>query len=159
MSHFVPVSPDTYTNREIPAIRFNDCLVDLNTIPPGKYIFVEYSTAWKTIFSFSKCPEKMVFPKMLHWNMIFVVFSGNMIFLLPKNIILFFKRKVKDDSSQKDTWKYDIFFGRKIKHDLSQEIHGNVRKSSNNSLYFYGALHSRSLHILLCSEKTRKPNM
>ena len=156
MSHFFPVSPHTYTNREIPGIKFNDCLVDLNTIPPGKYIFVEYSTAWKTIFSFSKYPEKLVFPKMLHWNMIFLVFSGNMIFLFPENIILLFKQKVKDDYSQKDIWKYDIFFGRKMKHHLSQEIHGNERKSSNNSLYFYGALHSRSLHTLLCSGKNKE---
>ena len=32
LSHFVPVSPDTYTKREIPRIKFNGCLVDLNTV-------------------------------------------------------------------------------------------------------------------------------
>ena len=42
--------------------------------------------------------------------MIFLVLSGKMIFLFPENIILFFRRKMKDDLSQKNTWKYDIFF-------------------------------------------------
>ena len=52
--------------------------------------------------SFLKCSEKMVFPKKLHWNMIFlVVLFGKMIFLFPENMILFFRRKMKDDLSQK----------------------------------------------------------
>ena len=67
-------------------------------------------TARKTIFSFSKCSEKMVFPKKLHWNMIFLVSSGK-IFLFPKNMILFFRRK--------------------IENDLSQKIHGNMIYFSN----------------------------
>ena len=41
--------------------------------------------------------------------MIFLVLSGNMIFVFPKNIVLFFRRKMKDDLSQKNAWKYDIF--------------------------------------------------
>ena len=41
-------------------------------------------TARKTIFSFSRRPEKMVFPKKSNWNMIFLVLSGKMIFLFPK---------------------------------------------------------------------------
>ena len=48
----------------------------------------------------------MVFPKKLRWNMIFLVFSGKVIFLL----ILHLGRKMKDDLSQKNTRKYDIFF-------------------------------------------------
>ena len=56
--------------------------------------------AGKTIFSFSKCSEKMVFPKKSHWNMIFLVLSGKMIFLFPENIILFFRRKMKDDQKK-----------------------------------------------------------
>ena len=63
----------------------------------------------KTIFSFSKYSEKIVFPKKLHWN-IFLILSGKMIFLFPENMILFFRRKRKDDLSQKNTWKYDAFF-------------------------------------------------
>ena len=66
--------------------------------------------ARKTVFSFSKCFEKMVFPKKLHWDMIYLVFSGKMIFVFPENMILFFRHKRKDDLSQKNTWKYDIFF-------------------------------------------------
>ena len=31
-------------------------------------------------------------------------------YLFPKNMILFFRQKMKDDLSQKNTWKYDIFF-------------------------------------------------
>ena len=52
----------------------------------------------------------MVFPKKSHWNMIFLVLSGKMIFLFPENMTLFFRHKRKDDLSQNNTWKYDIFF-------------------------------------------------
>ena len=41
--------------------------------------------------------------------MIFFVSSGKMVFLFPENMILFFRRKMKDDLSEKITWKY-IFF-------------------------------------------------
>ena len=37
----------------------------------GEYLDYKNCTARKTIFSFSKCFEKMVFPKNLHLNMIF----------------------------------------------------------------------------------------
>ena len=33
-----------------------------------------------------------------------------MVFLSPENIIFFFRRKMKDDISQENTWKYDIFY-------------------------------------------------
>ena len=137
--------------------------------------------------------------------MIFLVFFGKMIFLFPENMILPLGRKMKDDLSQKNTWKNDVFFktfwkdglfkkiapehdlsciiwkGWKMKDDISQEIRGGTtfsvytnvtsclsakkkkknqrwsyrtkihlkaidildwrsRKSSNNSLYFYGDL-------------------
>ena len=43
--------------------------------------------------------------------MIFLaVLSGKMIFLFLENMILFFRRKMKDDLSQKNTWKYYTFF-------------------------------------------------
>ena len=42
------------------------------------------ATARKTIFSFSRRPEKMIFPKRFPWNMIFLVLSGKMIFFFPK---------------------------------------------------------------------------
>ena len=41
--------------------------------------------------------------------MIFLKLLGKMI-LFPGKIILFFRRKMKDDLSQKNTRKYDIFF-------------------------------------------------
>ena len=70
-------------------------------------IFVK-KNEWKYDIFF-KCCEKMIFPKKSHWNMIFlVVLSGKKIFLFPENI-LFFRRTMKDDLSQKNKWKY-IFF-------------------------------------------------
>ena len=66
-------------------------------------------TARKTVFSFFKYFEKMVFPKKSYWNMMLLVLSGKMIFLFPENMILFFRHKRKDDLSQKTTWKYYIF--------------------------------------------------
>ena len=57
-------------------------------------------TAPNTIFSFSKCSENMVFPKKLRWKK-FLVLSGKVIFLFLENIKLFFRRKIKDDFSQK----------------------------------------------------------
>ena len=41
--------------------------------------------------------------------MIFLVSLGKMIFLFPENMILFFRQKMKDYLSQKNTWKY-VFF-------------------------------------------------
>ena len=58
--------------------------------------------------------------------MIFLVLSGKMIFLFPKNIILFFRRKMKDDLSQKNTWKYDIFFKCSEKMFFPKKSHWNV---------------------------------
>ena len=57
----------------------------------------------------------------------FLVLSRKMIFLFLENMILFFRRKMKDDLSQKNTRKYDIFcifsndgisFSYKAKYDL-----------------------------------------
>ena len=44
---------------------------------------IDYA-ARKTIFSFCRRPEKMVFPKESCWNMIFLVLWGKMIFFFPK---------------------------------------------------------------------------
>ena len=55
----------------------------------------------KPYFLFPNVFKKMAFPKKMHWNMIFLVSSGKMIFLFPENMILFFRRKMKDDLSQK----------------------------------------------------------
>ena len=54
--------------------------------------------------------------------MIFLLLSQKMILLFPENMILFFRRKVKDNLFQQKkerkkirTWKYDVFciFGKK----------------------------------------------
>ena len=52
-----------------------------------KMIFLKKST-WKYDI-FSKYSEKVVFPKKSHWNMVFLLSSGNMAFLFPENVIFF----------------------------------------------------------------------
>ena len=42
--------------------------------------------------------------------MILLVLLGKMIFLFPEHLILHLRRKMKDDLSQKNTRKYNIFF-------------------------------------------------
>ena len=70
------------------------------------YLCIYIHTAQEIIFSsFPICSEKMVVPKKSHWNVIFLVLSGKMIFLFPEKMISFFRRKVKD-ISQKNTWEY-----------------------------------------------------
>ena len=85
------------------------------TIPCGLcfffFFFVYFALhCTKNHIFFFQIFRKMVFPKKSHWNMIFLALSGKMIFLFPENMILFFRHKRKDDLSQKNTWKYDIFF-------------------------------------------------
>ena len=75
----------------------------------------------KNIFYFSKCSEKMVFPKQPHWNMIFLVLSGKMIFHFPENMILFFIRKSKDDPSSKKIHGNKIFSSNVLKRWYFQE--------------------------------------
>ena len=45
--------------------------------------------------------------KKLHYNMIFLALSGKMKFIFEENIF-FFRRKLKDDLSQKSMWKCNI---------------------------------------------------
>ena len=66
-----------------------------------RWLLLTKNTAEKTTFSFFKFSEKIIFPKKLRWNTIF----------FPKNIILFFRQKMKGD--------------------LSERIHGNMAFSSN----------------------------
>ena len=105
-------------------------------------------TARKTIFSFSRRPEKMVFPKKSRWNMIFLVLSGKIMFLFPENMILHLSRKMKDDLSQKNARKYDIFFKLSEKmvfskrvapgHDLSCIIWKDGIFFPENIIFFFG---------------------
>ena len=53
----------------------------------------------KPYFVFCRRPEKMVFPKKLRWNMIFLVLSGKMVFPFPENMTYTFRQKMKDDLS------------------------------------------------------------
>ena len=83
-------------------------------------------TARKTIIPFSKCSENLIFPKKSLWNTIFLVSSGKMLFLFPEKMILFFRRKMKDDLSQKNAWKYDIFFKCSEKVVFPKKSHWNM---------------------------------
>ena len=94
---------------------------------------IQIVTARKTIFPFSRCPEKMVFPKNLRWNMIFLTLLGKMIFLFPENMILCFRRKMKDD--------------------LSQKIHGNIFSSNFLKRWPFQIWPRQHMIFLVSSEK------
>ena len=55
----------------------------------------------------------MVFPKKLHWNMIFPVLTGK-IFLFLENMILFFRRKMKNDLFHKRKKKENMIFSANV---------------------------------------------
>ena len=80
-----------------------------------------YFTARKTIFSFSRRPEKMVYPKKLCWNMIFLVLSTKTMFLFPENMILPQEGKWKMIFLKKITREY-IFFECSEKMVFSKRI-------------------------------------
>ena len=84
------------------------------------------TTARKTIFSFSRRPEKMVFPKKSRWNMILLVLSGKMIFLFLENMILHLKRKTKDDLSQKKYTEIRYFLQTFWKDGLFKKGHAGT---------------------------------
>ena len=66
-------------------------------------------TAWKTIFSFPRRPEKMVFQKKiaLEYGLSCIIGKD---FFFPENMILPLRRKMKDDLPEKNMYQYDIFF-------------------------------------------------
>ena len=78
--------------------------------------------------------------------MIFLVLSGKIMFFFPKNMILHPRRKIKDDLSQKNTRKYDIFFklsekmvfskGATPRDDLSCIIWKNGIFFPENTIFF-----------------------
>ena len=71
-------------------------------------IFLKKKNTWKYDIFF-KCSEKMVFPKKLHWNMIFLISWGKMAFLFPENMIFFLRTENERWYFSKNTWKYDVF--------------------------------------------------
>ena len=79
---------------------------------------------------------KMIFLKKINWN---TIFSGCM-YKCYKYDITLLPKKSKTIFSRENTLKDDCILG------------WHSRKSSNDSLYFYGDLHRR-FHILLSSEK------
>ena len=72
-----------------------------------KMIFLE-KNSWKCDI-FYKCSEKMVFSKMLHWDMIFLVLSGKIVYFFRENIFFPWTENERWSFSR-NTWKYDIFF-------------------------------------------------
>ena len=139
-------------------------------IPPGRKTKDDLSrqkNTWKYDIFF-KCSEKMEFSKKLHWNMIFLVLSGKMVFF-PKTWYFSVGRKMKDDISQEihrnmifSVWtcschapcqkNQEWSFPTKIHLKVIDILHWHSRKSPNNFLYFYGWPYRR-FHILLFSEK------
>ena len=77
----------------------------------NNFILARPYAARKTIFSFSRRPEKMIFPKKSRWNLTFLLLRGNMTFFSPENMI----------SAPGGKWKM-IFL---------KKIHGNMIFSSN----------------------------
>ena len=63
--------------------------------------------SWKYDIFF-KCSEKVVFPKKLHWNMMFLISWGKMAFIFPENMI-FLRTENERLYFSKNTWKYDVF--------------------------------------------------
>ena len=102
-------------------------------------------TSPKTIL-FPDVLKRWSFQKKSCWNMIFLVLSGKIMFLFPKNMILHPRRKMKDDLSQKNTRKYDIFFklsekmvfskGATPRDDLSCIIWKNGIFFPENTIFF-----------------------
>ena len=88
----------------------------------NNFILARPYAARKTIFSFSRRPEKMIFPKKLRWNLTFLLLRGNMTFFFPENMIsapggkwkMIFLKKIHGNmifspkrwSFQKGTWSF-----------------------------------------------------
>ena len=144
-----------------------------------KMIFLKKKkkNTWKYDILF-KCSEKMVFSERSSGNIVFLVLSGKTVFFFfPKMWCFFFGQKMKDNLSQEirggtkflyiptsvtnltsrppakknQRWSYPA----KIHLKVTEILDLHSKKSSNNSLYFYGDLYRR-FHTLLSSEKTRK---
>ena len=73
-----------------------------------------------------------------------VLLSRKMIFLFPENIVLFFRRKMKDYLSEKNTWKYDIFFKCLKKMICPKKSHWNMilLVLSGKMVFFYQKIYS-----------------
>ena len=81
-----------------------------------------YGTPRKNIFFFFEMFWKDGLAKKSHWNLIFLVLSGSMIFIFPENMILFFRRKMKDDLKKKKYMEIWCFLQMFWKDGLSKKI-------------------------------------
>ena len=86
--------------------------------------------------------------------MIFLVLLGKMIFLFPKNMILqlHLRRKMKDDLSQKNARKYNIFF------KLSEKMVFSKGAALGHELQQFSVLSWRPLQAFSCTTLQRKKN-
>ena len=82
-------------------------------------------TVQTTMFSFSKYSEKMVFPKNRTGIWSFLYHPEKMMFLFPGDMILFFRRKMKDDFSQKIHGNM-TFFSNVLKRWSFQKNHTGI---------------------------------
>ena len=89
----------------------------------------------------------MVFPKKLHWNMIFLISLGKMIYLFLENTIFFFRRRMKDELPKKNTeicyilqifWKKWFFKKFLLEYDLSSIIRKDGIFFTKIWYFFYG---------------------
>ena len=80
---------------------------------------------WK-YYIFCECSEKIVFPEISHWNMVFLVLSKKDDVFFSKNMILSFRLKMKHNLSQNSTWKYDTFCKCSEKMVFQKNSHMNM---------------------------------
>ena len=93
-----------------------------------------YST--KNYIFFSKYSEKMVFSKR-STGIWYLYYQERLLF--PENMVLFLRRKMKDNHSEKNTWKYDIFCKcfRKMVFPKNIELEYNIPCIINKDDIFY----------------------
>ena len=131
-----------------------------------------------TIFSSNVLKKwRWSFQKGLHWDMIFLVLSGKMVFF-PENMISFRWAESERWSFSRNTWKYDIFcvhvlvlltwhhappskknqrwsYPTQTHLKVIEVLDWHSRTSSSNSLYFHGDFY-RPFHVLFSSEKNQE---
>ena len=117
-----------------------------------KKAFLNIITARKTIISFFRRPEKMFFPKKSRWNIIFLVLSGKIIFIFPKNMILHLRRKMKNDLSQKKYTEIWYFLQTFWKDGLSKKD----QASTWSFLYYLALFFSQNLILFPWAESERR---
>ena len=116
------------------------------------------------IFS-SNVLKRRSFQKGSHWDMIFLVLSGKMVFF-TKNMMFFPWKGGKRQSFSRNSWKYNIFcvhvrvLQTWCHAPLSEKIKNiaKIHLKVIDVLYFYGGPYRR-FHTPLSSEKNRKLNI